>query len=522
MLTRYFSPRRKIWLTSTLIGVIVALLAGSIQFMVIYHNRSERFDSIINNVNVYLNEYFHELNQTIAELQPLVDRECENVASGLTAHAAFSPNVRAFLLVKNGQAFCSSATGPMKTPLEQLIPQLDITKPVDMAILPGTPMMPKSSALAMWVRSPHGGNDGIFVSINTNLTPYILYSARQNDFSGIALVVNNSAISTFSNKLVSPQEMLSEPIREVQIKGLPLKVYLYANSWLAENTQYALLLGVVCGLLAGLLGYYVLTIKSDPRKAILMGIKNDQFYIVYQPVVKADTLHISGVEVLMRWRHPVAGEIPPDVFINLAETQQMIVPLTHHLLALIARDAPTLQKILPAGSKLGLNISPAHLHADSFKSDLRQFAAALPANHFSVVLEITERAMIDKNRSLAIFDWLHEQGFEIAIDDFGTGHSALIYLERYNFDFLKIDRGFVQAIGTETVTSPVLDAVLTLSRRLQLLTVAEGVETPEQAEWLRKHGVHYLQGYWISRPLPLETLLAARDEPAKYFAAAER
>ncbi len=410
----------------------------------------------------------------------------------------------------------------MKTPLEQLIPQLDITKPVDMAILPGTPMMPKSSALAMWVRSPHGGNDGIFVSINTNLTPYILYSARQNDFSGIALVVNNSAISTFSNRLVSPQAMLSEPIREVQIKGLPLKVYLYANSWLAENTQYALLLGVVCGLLAGLLGYYVLTIKSDPRKAILMGIKNDQFYIVYQPVVKADTLHISGVEVLMRWRHPVAGEIPPDVFINLAETQQMIVPLTHHLLALIARDAPMLQKILPAGSKLGLNISPAHLHADSFKSDLRQFAAALPANHFSVVLEITERAMIDKNRSLAIFDWLHEQGFEIAIDDFGTGHSALIYLERYNFDFLKIDRGFVQAIGTETVTSPVLDAVLTLSRRLQLLTVAEGVETPEQAEWLRKHGVHYLQGYWISRPLPLETLLAAHDEPAKYFAAAER
>ncbi|VTN10451.1 phage resistance protein [Raoultella terrigena] len=69
------------------------------------------------------------------------------------------------------------------------------------------------------------------------------------------------------------------------------------------------------------------------------------------------------------------------------------------------------------------------------KSDLRQFAAALPANHFSVVLEITERAMIDKNRSLAIFDWLHEQGFEIAIDDFGTGHSALIYLERYTSTF---------------------------------------------------------------------------------------
>ncbi len=124
--------------------------------------------------------------------------------------------------------------------------------------------------------------------------------------------------------------------------------------------------------------------------------------------------------------------------------------------------------------------------------------------------------MIKKNR------WLTSPGStardsEIAIDDFGTGHSALIYLERYNFDYLKIDRGFVQAIGTETVTSPVLDAVLTLSRRLKLMTVAEGVETQEQAEWLRGQGVHFLQGYWISRPLSLAGLVAAHDEPANYF-----
>lgn len=517
MPTRHLAPRRKIWLTSICVGIAVALLAGSIQFMVIYHNRAERFDAIIHNVHTYLQDYFHDLNQTIQGMQPLVDQPCENVASGLTAHAAFSPNVRAILLVKNGLAFCSSATGAMNTPLTQLIPQLNLTQAVDMAILPGTPMMPKSAALALWVRSPHGGKDGIFVSINANLTPYILYSARQNDFSGLALAIKDTAISTFSNQLIDPQTLLSPPIRQTQIDGLPLKVYLYANSWLAENTQFALLLGVVCGLLAGLLSYYILTIKSDPRKELLLAIKNDQFYVVYQPVVRSETLRISGVEVLMRWRHPVAGEIPPDVFINLAETQQIIIPLTRHLLKLIAQDAPVLQTLLPAGSKLGINISPLHLHAGSFQQDLQHFAAAMPAGHFSVVLEITERAMIDKNRSLGNFDWLHEQGFEIAIDDFGTGHSALIYLERYNFDYLKIDRGFVQAIGTETVTSPVLDAVITLSRRLKLTTLAEGVETQEQAEWLRDHGVNYLQGYWLSRPLTLDALIAAHDEPAKYF-----
>ncbi|SAQ38274.1 EAL domain-containing protein [Klebsiella oxytoca] len=479
MPTRHLSPRRKIWLTSICVGIAVALLAGSIQFMVIYHNRAERFDVIINNVHAYLTGYFHDLDQTIAGLQPLVSQPCENIDSGLTAHAAFSPNVRAFLLVKNGIAFCSSATGAMNTPFNQLIPQLDITQAVDMAILPGTPMMPKSAALAMWVRSPHGGKDGVFVSINANLTPYILYSSRQNDFSGLALSIKHTAISTFSNKLIDPQTLLSPPIRQTQIEGLPLKIYLYANSWLA--------------------------------------IKNDQFYLVYQPVVKSETLQISGVEVLMRWKHPVAGEIPPDVFINLAETQQIIIPLTRHLLKLIAHDAPVLQTLLPAGIKLGINISPLHLHAESFQQDLKHFAAAMPADHFKLVLEITERAMIDKNRSLENFDWLHEQGFEIAIDDFGTGHSALIYLERFSFDYLKIDRGFVQAIGTETVTSPVLDAVITLSRRLKLATVAEGVETQEQAEWLRDHGVNFLQGYWLSRPLTLEALIAAHAQPAKYF-----
>ena len=102
MLTRYFSPRRKIWLTSICIGVAVALLAGSIQFMVIYHNRSERFDQIINNVSHYLNSYFADLSKTIDGLQPLLDQPCEHIDSGLAASAAFSPNVRAFLLVKNG------------------------------------------------------------------------------------------------------------------------------------------------------------------------------------------------------------------------------------------------------------------------------------------------------------------------------------------------------------------------------------------------------------------------------------
>ncbi|MGP4130295.1 EAL domain-containing protein [Pantoea tagorei] len=93
------------------------------------------------------------------------------------------------------------------------------------------------------------------------------------------------------------------------------------------------------------------------------------------------------------------------------------------------------------------------------------------------------------------------------MDDFGTGHSALIYLEKYPFDYIKIDRGFVQSIGTQTLNSPVLDAVLHLAKKLNLKTVAEGVETGEQAAWLVRHGVSHMQGYLFSRPLKPDRLI---------------
>ena len=234
-----------------------------------------------------------------------------------------------------------------------------------------------------------------------------------------------------------------------------------------------------------------------------------------QPVVEVQTLEVKGVEVLLRWHHPTTGEIPPDAFIHYAESQKMIVPLTQHLFKLIALDAPALQKVLPAGAKLGINIAPTHLHGETFKDDIRHLHASLPANYFQIVLEITERDMLNQHEATKLFEWLHSAGFEIAIDDFGTGHSALIYLERFTVDYLKIDRGFINAIGTETLTSPVLDAVLTLSKRLNMLTVAEGVETPEQAHWLRDRGVHFFQGYWISRPLKLADFVRWMAQPNK-------
>lgn len=504
MFTRYFSSHRKILFLSIVTGLLTALVLGALQFYWSYHKREVRYDTLITDVSVYMESYFGELKTSIDALQPLTLSNCQDVSADLTSRAAFSLNVRAFLLVRDKMAFCSSATGPMNAPMEELIPELHINKHLDMVLLPGTPMLPNKPAIAIWYRNPLVKDGGVFTSVNLNLTPYLLYTARQDEFAGIAIIIGNHALSTMSSDLVSVQDLHGTPARTATLKDVPLTIKLYAESWTSDEILFALFFGLVCGIAAGSLNFYVLTIRLNPGKEILSAIKRGQFYVVYQPVVDATTLQMTGLEVLMRWKHPAMGEIPPDAFINFAEAQKLIVPLTLHLFDLIIRDAPVLQTLLPAGAKFGINIAPGHLHSESFKDDMRQFAASLPADHFQIVLEVTERDMINQREANPLFEWLHNEGFEIAIDDFGTGHSALIYLEHFTMDYLKIDRGFVHAIGTETVTSPVLDAVLTLARRLNMLTVAEGVETPEQAAWLREHGVNYLQGYWISRPMPLE------------------
>lgn len=507
MFTSASSSGRKTLLTCVATGVVVALLISSLQFLMSWHKREVKYDTLISDVQHYLVSYFADLKATTDQLQPLTLNSCQHVAADLTSRAAFSLNVRAFLLIKENKAFCSSATGPMNTALKALVPALDTRKKIDMALLPGTPMMPDKPAMAIWYQNPLLPESGVFTSLNINLTPYLLYTSRQEDFDGIALIVGNTALSTFSSHLMTLNELTDTPTREAAVKGVPLKIRLYGNSWTYTDLWYALMLGCMGGIVAGLLCYYINSIRMRPGKEILTAIKRNQFYVVYQPVVETKTLKVTGLEVLLRWRHPTVGEIPPDVFIHYAEAQQLIVPLTQHLFELIARDAPTLQKVLPVGAKFGINIAPDHLHSESFKEDIRRLGASLPRHHFQVVLEMTERDMLKHQEATKLFDWLHAAGFEIAIDDFGTGHSALIYLERFTLDYLKIDRGFVNAIGTETVTSPVLDAVLMLAKRLNMLTVAEGVETPEQAKWLRDHGVNFLQGYWISRPLPLDDFL---------------
>lgn len=504
---RYSTTPRKIIMTSIIVGIALSISAAIAYAFWLHHKREQGYDALTLGIQSYIDDYFNDLESVADTLQPLTFSNCNQVSAALTSRAAFNINVRAFVLVSNDTAYCSSATGDMSEPMAQLVPEINTAKKIDLVILPGTPMMPGKPAIAIWYQNPEESGRGIFTTLNVNLTPYLLFTSRHRDAASVALAIGDKAITTRTPGVQKLSELPARPLRVATLPDYPIKLYIYGRTWSAEDVALSILAGILLGLSGGCLCGYILYSRQRSGKEILQGMRRNQFYIVWQPVVESTHLSLTGAEVLMRWEHPEAGTIPPDAFINYAEAQKLIVPLTRHLFKLIAKEVPLLIGVLPEGAKIGINIAPGHLHSPGFKEDIRQFAASLPANHFRIVLEITERDMLQESQAASLFKWLHEEGFEIAIDDFGTGHSALIYLERFTMDYLKIDRGFIHAIGTETVTSPVLDAVITLARRLNMTTVAEGVETGEQAKWLRERGVNYLQGFYFSRPVRIARLI---------------
>ncbi len=179
----------------------------------------------------------------------------------------------------------------------------------------------------------------------------------------------------------------------------------------------------------------------------------------------------------------------------------MIVELTRHLLTLVERDVGAWS--MPPGFHVGVNLAAEHVSSDQLLSDIRAFVASIAAGRPQVVLEITERSLIadDNGQARRNIDALRAEGVLVAIDDFGTGHCSFSYLQRFPVDYLKIDKGFVQAIGPAGEEAPILDAIIALAHRLGLAVVAEGVETQLQFDYLKARGVTFLQGYFLARPM---------------------
>lgn len=256
-------------------------------------------------------------------------------------------------------------------------------------------------------------------------------------------------------------------------------------------------------------------VEEDLRRAIA----NDELTLHYQPQIAADSGRICGVEALVRWRHPDHGLVPPSDFIAIAEERGLIVPLGEWVLRRACRDAQGWQ-----GVKLAVNVSPVQFRHKDFVGSVMRVLAETGFDPGRLELELTESTVVDDaDAAEAAMMELRAAGVGLALDDFGTGYSSLIYLRRFAFDKIKIDRSFLEYMETTGESAILVHSVVHLGRALGLRVCAEGVETDEQHRFLQAIGCHELQGFLFSRGVPageIEDLLIADSPLAGRLAAA--
>ena len=238
-------------------------------------------------------------------------------------------------------------------------------------------------------------------------------------------------------------------------------------------------------------------------------LRRGELEVRYLPVVEVTSGRCVGAEALLRWRHAREGLLSPDLFIALAEETGLIVPITEWLMRRVARDLPDGLRE-PDRFYVAINLAGAHLRdPGTVAAVLRAFAGSRLGPK-GLVFEVTERELIDDANGTArnVLEALQGWGATIALDDFGTGYSNIATLRRFRLDHLKIDKSFVEGIGTGSVAETVVDTLVELGRKLEMTVVAEGVEREEQVEYLVERGVRHFQGYLFAMPLPLKELVA--------------
>jgi len=245
-------------------------------------------------------------------------------------------------------------------------------------------------------------------------------------------------------------------------------------------------------------------IETDLRAAI--GTNQIQMY--YQPVISVRTGQVTSVEALVRWRHPRKGLIEPGRFIAIAEQGGLMVPLGDHILEQVFREAHRFADV-----DIAINLSPVQLRQRHLPERLDQLARLFSVDPRRIVLEVTESMLIDADEATErSFATIRQLGFRMALDDFGTGYSSLGYLHRFEFSKIKIDRSFVSSGSLERLR-PIIEAIVHIGRGLRMDIVAEGVESAAELAMVQALGCTEAQGYWISRPLPIEEILAFVSEP---------
>ena len=253
-----------------------------------------------------------------------------------------------------------------------------------------------------------------------------------------------------------------------------------------------------------------LQLEEELRHALR---ENTGLMLYYQPIFDLKTGLVSKLEALVRWQHPVHGLLSPERFITIAEANGLIAELDNWVLRKACEDLSELSRQGCEALRIAVNCSPLNLAREELADEIEQALRVAGVAPQRLELEVTENALMGNiANTLVLLRQIRALGVSLSIDDFGTGYSSLAYLKRLPLNTLKIDRSFIQEIPESTQDMEIVQAIIIMAHTLHLQVVTEGVETLEQYEFLERYGCDFVQGYLLSRPVPLAELRPVLNE----------
>jgi len=254
--------------------------------------------------------------------------------------------------------------------------------------------------------------------------------------------------------------------------------------------------------------FYSVSLRHDLHAAL----NENQFEIYYQPLVDGVTGRMRSVEALVRWHHPTRGVVAPGEFISLAEQTGQIVPLGLWILRQACAEMADFNTNRERALRVAVNISSLQFIRDGFLDDVRRVLNETGLPPQLLEMEVTENVLLDGAESvIELMETLKTLGVRMVLDDFGTGYSSLSYLRDLPVHKVKLDRSFVEKTTTDHRMAAIVQAVITMSHHMDMIVVAEGIETREQQEDLARRHCDILQGFLFARPMPLAELKKLPD-----------
>jgi sensor c-di-GMP phosphodiesterase-like protein len=247
--------------------------------------------------------------------------------------------------------------------------------------------------------------------------------------------------------------------------------------------------------------------RDNPIDEIERAMKAGEFVPYFQPIVDIRSGRLQGAEVLIRWRKPDGTVVPPAAFIPLAESSGLIIEMTRALMRRVCKDAGAVLGARPH-LKVGFNLTARHFANEEIVEDVRKIFKHSPVKCTQIVLEVTERQPLENlTETRRVIAALQGLGVKVAIDDVGTGHSGLSYMLKLGVDIIKIDKLFVDSVGTDRHSNTIIETLIDLAQNMRMDVIAEGVESFEQVLQLRDLGIRAAQGFVFSPPLPCSAFL---------------